>query len=47
MAVNVALAHSVLPDHAFQDGSVKSNSHVEVTKDDELVSIGDGIKDTV
>lgn len=46
-AVTVALAHSVLPNHAFQGGGVSSNSRIKVTKNDELVGIGDGIDDIV
>lgn len=42
--VTVALAHSVLPNHAFPGGGgVSSNSRFKVTKNDELVSVGDGV----
>lgn len=45
--VNVALAHSVLPNHAFPGDGVSSNSRIKVTKNDELVSVGDGVDDIV
>lgn len=45
--VTDALAHSVLPNHAFPGGGVSSNSRIKVTKNDELVSVGDGVDDIV
>lgn len=46
-AVTVALAHSVLPNYAFLGGGVSSYSRIKVTKNDELVSVGDGVDDIV
>lgn len=44
-AVTVALAHSMLPNHAFPGGGVSSNSRIKVTKNDELVGVCDGVDD--
>lgn len=38
-AITVALAHSVLPNHAFPGGGVSSNSRIKVTKNNELVGV--------
>lgn len=46
-AVTVALARSVLPNHAFPGGGVSSNSRIKVIKNDEIVSVGDGVDDMV
>lgn len=46
-AVTVALARSVLPNHAFHGGGVSSNSRIKVFKNDEIVSVGDGVDDMV
>lgn len=46
-AATVALAHSVLPNNAFPCGGVSSNSRIKVTKNDELVGVGDGVDDIV
>lgn len=41
MAVAVALAHPVLPNHSFPGRGILSNACIEVTKDDELVGVWD------
>lgn len=43
--VTATLAHSLLPNNAFPGGGVLSNSRIKVTKNDELVGIGDGVDD--
>ena len=47
LAVTVAFSHSMLPNHAFPCGGVSSNSCINVTKNDELVGVGDGVDDIV
>lgn len=46
-ANTAAFAHSVLPNHAFPGDGVSSNSRIKVIKNDDLVSVGDGVNDIV
>ena len=37
----------MLPNHTFLEGAVTAKSHVEATKDDELVCVGNSGDDSV
>ena len=43
----VAVANSMLPDHTLPGGTFTANSGFKVTKDDELVCIGNSGYDSV
>lgn len=47
LTVAVAVANSMVPNHTIPGGTVTAYSHAEVTKDDELVCVGNHGNDSI